>query len=523
MTSDLQPPPAAQPPRDGLPPLHGAELLLVTFAISVATFMEVLDMTIVNVSVPAIAGTLGVSPTEGTWTITSYSLTAAIVQPLTGWLGRRFGEVRVFVASTLLFVVFSALCGFATSMPMLVGCRLIQGAVSGPMAPMAQSLLMRSYRPEKRGVALGIWGMVIFVAPIFGPTLGGWITDNLSWPWLFYINVPVGLIAGAAVWGLMRRRETERKFVPVDAVGLLLLFAGVGALQYMVDNGNDKDWFASPLIVTAAIIAVVGITVLVAWELTDWHPVIDLHLFRFHNFSTGLTALCLGSAAIFGVTVIYPLFLETTVGYTATWAGLAMAPVGLLSVILMPLVGANLRHLNLRLAATFGFLVLAGVSYWLSLLNETASFWQICTPRLFQGVGMAFFFMPLQQIIFSDIDPAHLASAAGISNFVRNITVSMTTAGSIWLWSARTDFHHTALAQHVAAGNAWNDWSARLSSLGLDGSAALARTEDVVMLQARILGGNDVFLAFALLALVVLPAIWLARPPFKGVDQDAMH
>jgi DHA2 family multidrug resistance protein len=506
-----------------LPPLQGTDLLLVTIAISMATFMEVLDMTIVNVSVPAISGTLGVSTNEGTWTITSYSMAAAIMQPLTGWLGRRLGEVRTFAASTLLFVCFSALCGLATSMPMLVVFRLLQGVVSGPMVPMAQSLLLRCYRPEKRGIALGIWGMVIFVAPIFGPVLGGWITDNFSWPWLFFINVPVGLIAGIAVWGLLRRRETARTRVPVDITGLLLLFAGVGALQFLLDNGNDKDWFASPLIVTAAVVAVVGLTLLIGWELTDRHPVIDLHLFEFHNFRIGIAAMCLGFGPLIGSTVLVPLFLQTTAGYTATLAGLATAPVGIVGVFLLPIAGANLHRMNIRVIASLGFMALGGTMYWFSLLDARASFWQFCQPRILQGVGMAFFFMPLQQLMYSGIDDAHMASAAGLSNFLRNISGSMGTAGSIWLWSARTDFHHTILAQHVAPGGSLEDWSARLAALGIDSSATLFYTENVVAQQARTLGAQDVFLAFAALIVVALPVLWLARPPFKVLGQGAAH
>jgi len=509
-------------PPPQLAPLQGAALLLLTLAIAVATFMEVLDLTIVNVSVPAIAGTLGVSPTEGTWTITAYSLTAAIVQPLTGWLAQRFGEVRVFVASTLLFVLCSALCGLATSMPMLVTGRLLQGAVSGPMAPMAQSLLMRIYPPERRGLGLGIWGMVIFVAPIFGPTLGGLITDDLSWPWLFYINVPVGLISGAAVWAMMRRRETARLRVPVDVVGLVLLFAGIGALQFMLDNGNDRDWFGSPVIVAAAIVAVLGLVLLVAWELTDRHPVVNLRLLQNHNFRIGLIVMCLGSAGMFGITIIYPLYLETTAGFTATWAGLATAPVGILSFFLMPWVGANIKRLNLRVAASFGVLTMGCVGVWLAQLDVTASFFQISAPRLLQGVGTAFFFMPIQQIMFSDLEPRYLAAAAGISNFARTISVSIATAGSIWLWSARTTFHHAALVQHVAAGPVWDDWSARLSSLGIDGATALVQTDNVLMVQARVLAANDDFWFIALLLAMVVPTIWLARPPFRNFSSETV-
>jgi MFS transporter, DHA2 family, multidrug resistance protein len=514
---------AATPRKAELPPLQGTDLLLVTVAISLATFMEVLDMTIVNVSVPSIAGTLGVSPNEGTWTITSYTLAAAIMQPLTGWLARRFGEVRTFTASTLLFVISSALCGVAVNMPMLVVFRLMQGLVSGPMAPMAQSLLMRSYPPEKRGAAMGIWGMVVFVAPIFGPILGGWITDNLSWPWLFYINVPVGLIAATAVWGLLRRRETVRHRVPVDVTGLLLLFAGVGALQFMLDNGNEKDWFGSPVIIAAAVAAVICLTLLIAWELTERHPVVDLHLFRFRNFRVGMAGLCAGYAAFFGITVIVPLFLETTVGYTATQAGMASAPVGLLGIFLLPIVGAYLPRLNMRVLATCGFLLVGTVTYWLSGLTETATFWQYALPRVLQGVGMSFIFLPMQQILLSDIDATQLASAAGLSNFLRNITGSMSTAGCIWLWSNRTDYHHATLAEHVTAGGAWTDWSARLANAGLDGGSTLAHTENVLMQQARVIGANDVCRVLTALLIVVLPLVWLARPPFSAARQRSAH
>jgi DHA2 family multidrug resistance protein len=500
-----------------LPMLAGSELMLVTIAIALATFMEVLDTTIVNVSVPAIAGSLGVSPNEGTWTITSYSMAAAIMQPLTGWFGRRFGEVRTFVTSTLLFVCISALCGFANSMPMLVVFRLLQGAVSGPMAPMAQALLMRVNRPEKRGTAMGIWGMVVFVAPIFGPILGGYITDNLSWQWLFYINVPVGLVAGSIVWTLLRKRDTVRTKVPVDITGMLLLFAGVGALQFLLDNGNEMDWFGSWIIVAAGAVSVVGLTLLIAWEMTDRHPVLDLHLFKHHNFSMGLIAMCLGFACFFGATVIFPLFLQTTAGYTATWAGLAMSGVGIVGIFMMPIAGKNLHRMNLRVAATFGFLVLAGGMYWSSTLTADASFRQMIAPRVLFGFGMAYFFMPMQQIMLSDVAPNELAAAAGMSNFLRNVAGSFATALSVWLMSARTDFHQMVLTQHLAPGGNWDAWSAKLAQAGATGEAALMQSQRVVMTQAQTMGTNDVFLVFCVVMVLCVPVIWLARPPFKAI------
>src|SRR6202171_3695119 len=228
-------PEAAQPPIAGeYPPLHGGKLFFLTVAIATASFMEILDMTIVNVSVPSISGSLGVTTSEGTWAVSSYMLAAAIMQPLSGWIARRFVEVRTFVTSILLFMVFSAVCGLATSLPMLVGARLVQGFVSGPMMSVAQAILLRNYPIERRGMAIALWSMVIIIAPIFGPILGGWITDNLSWPWLFYINLPVGAFSAVARWVLVRHRESNRVKLPIDVVGLTLLIIGVGSLQYML-------------------------------------------------------------------------------------------------------------------------------------------------------------------------------------------------------------------------------------------------------------------------------------------------
>ncbi|HEX9139821.1 MAG TPA: DHA2 family efflux MFS transporter permease subunit [Steroidobacteraceae bacterium] len=504
--------------------LHGTELVLVTIAIALATFMEVLDTTIVNVSVRHIAGTLGVSPSEATWTISSYTLAAAIMQPLTGWISKQFGEVRTFVTSASLFVLFSMLCGLATSMPMLVIGRLMQGMVSGPMVPMAQALLLRSYAPQKRGMAMALWAMVIFLAPIFGPILGGYITDNLSWPWLFYINAPVGIFSVIITWSVLRKRETKRTKLPVDVVGLGLLILGVGALQFMLDNGNDMDWFNSNIITAAAVTSFICLTLLIAWELTDRQPIVDLHLFVHRNFRVGLIALCIGFFAFFGVTVIYPLWLQTTVDYTATWAGLATAPVGVLGLVLMPFVGRNMATMNLRAAATFGFLVFGVSMIWLSKMNATVSFGQLIQPRLLQGVAMAFFFLPLNQIMLSDIRADELASAAGLSTFLRNVSGSIATAVSVWVWGRRTDFHATMLAQHVQQNGVWQNYAGDLAHVGLSHqSAALAFTDSVVLRQAQTMGANDLFLAYGWIFMMMVFVVWLAKPPFRAIGGGGGH
>jgi DHA2 family multidrug resistance protein len=506
------------------PPLRGGKLLLLTAAIAIAGFMEILDMTIVNVSIPAISGSLGVSTSEGTWTISSYMLAAAIMQPLSGWIARRFGEVRTFVTSVLLFMCFSAVCGMATSLPMLVGARLIQGLVSGPMQSVAQATLLRNYPLERRGMAIALWAMVIVTAPICGPIIGGWITDNLSWPWLFYINLPVGALSAAASWSILRKRESKKVKQPIDIIGLVLLVIGVGSLQFMLDNGNEKDWFNSPVIVAAAAISLVSLTFLIPWELTDRHPVIDLHLFSRRNFRVATAVIGIAFFAFTGVNVIFPLWLQTTVGYTATWAGLAVAPVGLLTLVAAPLVGRNMSRINLRLAVSFAFCIFGIAVFWTATLNETASFIQFATPRFLQGLGIAFFFLPLNQMMLSGIPPSELASASGLNNFVRTMSGSIATALTVFMWNRRTDYHHAVLTEHVRnSAGAWTGYQTGLASHGVTGTAALQYVDRVIANQAMTLGVNDVFHVLGWLYLLLIPFIWLAKPPFTARGADPAH
>ncbi len=497
------------------PPLHGGKLLFLTVAIATASFMEILDMTIVNVSVPSISGSLGVTPSEGTWAVSSYMLAAAIMQPLSGWIARRFGEVRTFVTSIVLFMVFSAVCGVANSLPMLVGARLVQGFVSGPMMSVAQAILLRNYPIEKRGMALGLWSMVIMIAPIFGPIIGGWITDNFSWPWLFYINLPVGAFSAIASWSILRDRESNTTKLPIDVVGLALLVIGVGSLQFMLDNGNEKDWFNSPVILSAAVAAIVAVAFFIPWELTDKHPVVDLHLFAQRNFRVGTCTLALAFFAFSGVNIVFPLWLQTTVGYTATWAGLAVAPVGLLGLLIAPIVGRNMMRLNLRLAASFAFCVFGFSVFWTATLNDSASYFQFATPRFLQGLGMAFFFLPLNQILMSGVASNELASASGVSNFVRTMSGSFSTAVTVWIWNRRSDYHHALLSEHVSnASHPWTQYQAQLRAHHIAGSGASEFVNQVISSQSSTLGVNDVFNLMGLIFLTLIPIIWFAKPPF---------
>jgi DHA2 family multidrug resistance protein len=506
------------------PPLHGSKLLLLTAAIALATFMEILDMTIVNVSVPAISGSLGVTTSEGTWAVSSYMLAAAIMQPLSGWIARRFGEVRTLLTSICLFMVFSAVCGLATSLPMLVGARLVQGFVSGPMMSVAQATLLRNYSVERRGIALALWSMVIMIAPIFGPILGGWITDNLSWPWLFYINLPVGAFSAVAIWSILRHRESKTVKLPIDAVGLVLLVIGVGSLQFMLDNGNEKDWFNSPVILAAGMTSIIAISFLIPWELTDQHPVVDLHLFSRRNFRVGTCALGAAYFAFMGVNIIFPLWLQTTVGYTATWAGFAIAPVGLLSLVITPFVGRFIGRINLRLAASFAFCVFGLAIFWTATLNENASFAQFAMPRLMQGVGISFFFLPLNQILLSGVPANELASASGVSNFVRTMSGSFSTAIAVWVWNRRSDYHHAVLTEHIRnSADAWTQYQAQLAAHGITGSGASEYVNFVISGQASTLAVNDVFNALGLLFLLLIPLVWFAKPPFGARAANPAH
>ena len=513
-------------PNDEQPwkPLQGSALVLLTIAVAFSTFMEVLDMTIVNVSVPHIAGSLGVSPSEGTWTISSYALASAIMQPLTGWLARRFGEVRTFITSVGLFVVFSMLCGMATSMPMLVVFRLLQGAGSGPMVALSLSLLLASYPKAKQGMALALWAMTVVVAPIFGPILGGWLTDNLSWPWIFYINVPVGALAAFITWALLRKRETKTHKAPIDVIGLALLVVGVGSLQFMLDNGNDNDWFSSPMILTLGLIALVCLTFLIVWELLAKHPVVDLSLFKRRNFTVAVIALSLGMMAFFGINVIFPLWLQTTLGYTATWAGLASAPVGILAFLMAPVIGANIQRLELRAVVTFAFLIFAGTSFWFASFDSSASFSTLILPRFVMGIGIACFFIPLNQMYLSGLPANQIASASGLANFCRTLGSSISTAATVTLWQHRGEYHHAVLTENITpAAPAATSFLQQLKQAGFSPTEQLGLINQLISREALTLAVNDVYMVCAVLFLALIPLLWFARPPFGNTDGAVGH
>jgi len=504
---------AAHAVDSGPVPLRGMTLAVGTIALSLATFMNVLDTSIANVSLPAMAGDLGVSPDQGTWVITSFGVANAISLPLTGWLTRRYGQVRLFIASVLLFVLASFLCGLAPSLGLLIAFRVLQGAVAGPMIPLSQSLLLSSYPKAKAGSALAIWGITTLVAPVIGPLLGGWITDNVAWPWIFYINLPVGIVAAAATWMIYRNRETPTARVPIDAVGLALLVVWVGALQVLLDKGKDLDWFGSTQIVILAVVAVVGLALFVVWELTDRHPVVDLRLFARRNFWTSSLAMSLAYGTFFGNVVLLPLWLQQYMGYTATQAGMILAPVGLLAILLTPVVGRTVHRVDPRLFVTAAFVIFAGVLFMRSHFNTSADVRTLMIPTLLQGAAMAVFFIPLVTLSLSGLAPERIPSASGLFNFARITAGSFGTSIATTFWDRRATLHHAQLAERITQFDPTSMQAlGNLRAGGLTPDQAMAALNRTIDQQAFMLSANDVFFASALLFLALVAVVWLARP-----------
>jgi DHA2 family multidrug resistance protein len=507
-------------------PLLGLPLVMGTLALSLATFMNVLDTSIANVSLPAIAGNLGASPNQGTWVITSFGVANAVSVPLTGWLAQRLGAVRLFTASVLLFVVTSWLCGFAPTLELLIFFRILQGLVAGPMIPLSQALLLSTYPPERSGIALSMWSMTTLVAPVAGPLLGGWITDNVSWPWIFYINIPVGLVAAGITWAIYRRRETPTHKLPIDAVGLGLLVVWVGALQVLLDKGKELDWFHSPVMVAMAVVALVGFVVFVVWELTEEHPIVNLRLFTRRNFAIGATTLSLAWLVYFGNVVLLPLWLQQYMGYTATAAGFALAPVGVLAVLLSPFIGRILPKVDPRWISTASFLIFTGVLLLRSQYTPQVDQWSIVVPTFIQGAAVACLFTPLVSVIISGLAPETIASATGLSNFVRIMAGAFGTSITTTLWDNRATLHHTQLTEFFTpASPIASDGFAALGGLGLDAQQAAAQLNRLIDQQAFTRAADDIFLGSALLFAALIAVVWLARPSRASgpVDTGGAH
>jgi MFS transporter, DHA2 family, multidrug resistance protein len=507
----------ARPEAAGPAAMTGVALAVTSIALALGTFMQVLDSSIANVSIPTIAGDLGVSSDQGTWVITSFAVSNGISVPMTGWLMGRYGVVRTFVVSVILFTIASFLCGISWNLPSLILFRVLQGAVSGPMIPGSQALLISIFPPNRRGAALAIWSMTTLVAPIAGPVLGGYISDNYAWPWIFLINLPVGAICAFLCWRNMKSRETPTRKLKVDTVGFGLLVVWVGSLQVMLDTGKDADWFSSPAIVVLTLVAAITFVAWVIWELHEATPIVDLSLFRSRNFAIGAAITCVGYGVFFGNNVLLPLWLQTRLGYIATWAGLVAAPSGVVAVLLTPVAAQIMSRIDARWTA-MGALIAFGISFWMrSNYTPDASFGVLIVPMMVQGVAMSAFFVSLITITLNGIPPARLPSATGLSNFTRITAGSFAASITTTAWDRSESLHQTRLAE--AVGGTDPNWMRAIEGLrhaGFDTAHAIGAMTNQFISQAYLLATLDFFRISAWLMFLLAPAVWLTRKAVGG-------
>jgi DHA2 family multidrug resistance protein len=495
---------------DGGAHCHGASLAAAVFLLSLATFIVILDTTIINVAIPHIAGAFAASTSEGTWAITSYAVAEAFTVPLSGWLVARFGVVRTFLVCIIGFAVFSMLCGIASSMTMLVVFRVFQGLCGGPLMPASQTLIMRVTPPHRVELAMGLWMMTTILAPIAGPILGGILADGIGWRWAFYINIPVAIFCAAGAWWLFRGRETRISEVPIDFVGLGLLALWVGALQIMLDNGQNQDWFASPWILGLLVVSVLGFAVFVIWELTDDHPIVDLRVFRHRGFAVSAAALSFTFGAFFASIVLMPLWLQINLGYTSTLSGYVLAFQAVFGVIVAPIAALLMTRLDARFIMSMGLVILAFSIFYRAGYALNISFEKLILPQLAMGLGIPLFFVPLMTISMTSVSPQETAAASGLINFLRTIAGAIATAVTISAWSTEAVISRSHLVGRL---NASQDLMTRLEERGLGANQALQSLDGLVQSQSIMLATNHLFLVLGAVLALTAAGVWLMPRP----------
>ena len=505
---------------------------IVALAVMFATFMEVLDTTVVNVSLPHIASSMAATTEEATWALTSYLVANAIILPLTGWLASTLGRKRLLMASTAGFTVASVLCGLAPNLPSLVIFRIIQGATGGALQPLSQAVLLESFKPEERGRAMGFWGLGVVVAPILGPVVGGWLTENYTWRWVFYINIPFG-IASLIMTRLFvfdppyLRRESRG----IDYWGMGMLVVGIGALQYVLDKGQEDDWFASSTITILTIIAAVTLVALVVHELTTDDPIVDLRVFTVRSYAVGVFLMTVVGFVLYGSLVLLPVMLQTLLGYPSLQAGIAMAPRGVGAFFMMQITGRLTARVDPRKLLTTGLVIGVVTLVWLAQLNLQAGYWDIFWPQLVQGIGMSLLFVPLTMVAMDAIPRERMGNATSLFNLMRNIGGSVGIAITGTMLARNSQATTSLLGSNVtmydpATQVRFAQLKAAFMAGGADASTASNRAYaalfGMVQREASMLSFVGVFQLLAIMFVVLVPLVLIMKRP-RGAPPVAAH
>lgn len=500
---------------------------IIALSVMLGTFMEVLDTTVANVALPHIAGALSAGIDESTWILTSYLVSNAIILPVSGWFSSLIGRKKFLLICIFLFVVSSALCGFAPSLPMLVFFRVLQGLGGGALQPVSQAILFDAFPREKQGMGMAIYGMGVVFAPIIGPTLGGWITDNFSWRWIFFINIPIGVLSLFLVQTFVEDPPHFKKslFKNIDYIGLGLLATGMGALQIILDKGEREEWFDSSWIITLSFVTVFALLFFLIWELKNKNPVLQLRLFKDRNLTSGVLLMFVLGFVLYSSLALLPIYVQTLMGYSAMQSGLVLTPGGISVLLMMPFVGRFVGIIDSRLMVTLGLFITATSLFQMSHFNLNADFWTITWPRIIQGFGLAFLFIPINVASLSYLPKDQIGNGTGMMNLMRNLGGSFGIAFVTTLLARRSQYHQMTLGSHITAYDPVTqarsqDMISLLISNGLDAvtakSMAMAQLYGQLLKQANMNAFVDTFRVVGILCVLVLPIILLMKKPKGG-------
>jgi DHA2 family multidrug resistance protein len=490
---------------------------LIAFTVMLPTLIEIIDTSIVNVSLDHIRGSLSAGYDEATWAITAYLVSNAIVIPMAGWLARLIGRKNYQIASIALFTFSSFMCGSAWSLSSLVFFRILQGMGGGGLVPISQSILLESFPRERHGTAMAIFGMGAMLGPIIGPLLGGWITDSLSWRWIFYINIPIGIIAIIMnVIVIQDPPYMQRQKMKIDYWGLLFLSVGLGSLQFMLDKGENEDWFNSQLIVVMAIVAVIALALLVINEIYSDQPVVNLRLFKDRTFTSGATVMFFVFLNLFGSIVLLPIFLQMMMGYTSFYAGLVLGPGGIATMFAMPFAGKMVSKINPKRLLAVGISICALSTYMMSRFTLETDFWTFVWPRVTLGLGMGLTFIPLTTMTLSHIPPQRMTEATSLYNLLRNMGGSVGIAFTTTMLSRRAQFHQVRLVENLTPFDpayqiAHQRIATMLAEKGLPAGSADGLLYRELIRQATTMAFTDAFLIICVLILCVLPLVFVMK------------